>query len=213
MSTATAPSPLTESTFPPSSPSPFAMGEDHEFPDSPSRKIADLMTEITAVVKEALVPASPLPPALPGTAASPYRRCPCVGSLPGRVCSFCSGTKWTRLCPRCEGEGRIDLNVRKGAERSVPCGFCGTRGTLPASLAEIAEAIKAVEEFAASPDGQAIIVDDQEPEFRRAVRLPGIGVTATKRVGTLSARECERQRLAKRTAKRKREKAAAAKVA
>jgi hypothetical protein len=67
------------------------------------------------------------------------------------------------------------------------------------------------EAFAAGPEGQAMLVDDSTaaPEFRRAVRLPGIGVTATKRVGTLDARKRERKRLAKRTAKRKKEKAAA----
>jgi pyruvate/2-oxoglutarate dehydrogenase complex dihydrolipoamide acyltransferase (E2) component len=158
---------------------------------------------------------SPLPPpAFPGTPLSPYRHCPCVGSLPGRVCPFCSGTKWTRLCPWCEGEGRITLNVRRGAERTQPCGFCATRGTLPASLADVAEATRAAEEFAAGPGGQAAAAaDDAGPEFRRAVRLPGIGVTATKRTGTLAARQNERDRLARRTKKRKKEKAAAGKAA
>jgi len=131
--------------------------------------------------------------------------------MPGRVCTFCYGTKWTKLCPKCEGEGRIDLIVRQGAERSQPCGFCGGKGILPASQREIDEATRLAEEFAAGPDGQATVIAVEVPEFRRAVKLPGIGVTATKRVGTLAARKRERERLAKRTAERKREKAAAGK--
>jgi hypothetical protein len=207
MSTALAPSPSLESA----SSSPFALTDDHEFPESPGKKLNDTLTGILVDVKTALVPAVP-PPALPGTPASPYRHCPCLGALPGRVCSFCHGTKWTKLCPRCEGDGRIDLNIRKGAERSQPCGFCGGRGIRAASLTEVEEATKAAEEFAAGPDGQAAIIDDSTaaPEFHRAVKLPGIGVTATKRVGTLAARQRERTRLEKRKKKRKTGKAAGA---
>ena len=204
--------------------SPFALRDDHEFPTSPTRTVDQLIDDHqdAAMVRQfadgkmkaalaALTAAPLLPPALPGTPASPFRHCSCVGSLPGRVCFFCHGTKWTRLCPRCEGEGRVDLNVRRGAERSQPCGFCGGKGILPANLSEIEEATRLAEAFAAGPEGQAMLVDDSTaaPEFRRAVRLPGIGVTATKRVGTLDARKRERKRLAKRTAKRKKEKAAA----
>jgi hypothetical protein len=186
--------------------SPFALTDEHEFPTSDQRLIKEqanqLATRLDAVAIAISLPTAP--PAFPGTPLSPYRHCPCVGSLPGRVCPFCSGTKWTRLCPRCKGEGRITLNVRRGAERTQPCGFCATRGTLPASLADVAEATRVAEEFAA---------DDAGPEFRRAVRLPGIGVTATKRTRTLAARQNERERLSRRTKKRKKEKAAAGKAA
>ena len=211
MTASPAPSPSLESS---PAPSPFAMGEDHEFPDDPRKKLNDQLTELTAVTKAVLTPAAPPPPALPGTPLSPYRRCPCVGALPGRVCIFCSGTKWTRICPRCQGEGRRELNIRRGAERSEPCGFCGQKGILPASQQEIDEATRLAEKFAAGPEGRTLVVDDStaEPEFRRAVRLPGIGVTATKRIGTLDARKRERERLAKRTKKRKKEKKTAAKA-
>lgn len=179
--------------------SPFALTDSHEFPTfSSSVKSASIAPpprpDPVAVAVE--------PPALPGTPASPYRRCPCLGVMPGRVCTFCYGTKWMKICSRCEGEGRIQLNVRKGAERSQPCGHCGGKGTLPANQKEIAEATLLAEEWAAGQDGQAVSIAEESPEFRRAVKLPGIGVTSTKRGGTLAARRRDRQRNENRKQKR-----------
>jgi hypothetical protein len=196
--------------------SPFALTDAHEFPTADQRAIAKHVEEVvaraTVSLPAALADAPSVPPPLPGTALSPYRHCPCLAVLPGRVCTFCFGTRWTRLCPKCEGEGRIDLSVRKGAERSQPCGNCGGKGTLPANLKEVNEATRLAEEFAAGPAGQSVPSPTPEPvEFRRAVRLPGIGVTATKRGGTLASRKKEKARLAQRTADRKAKKTAAGK--
>ena len=195
-------------------PSAFALTDEHEFPTSPSPPPPVDLQHNRGILSTVPAPdnliAAPPPP--PGTPSSPYRRCPCLAVLPGRVCTFCYGTKWTKLCPKCSGEGRINLVVRKGAERSMPCGNCGGRGTLPANTAEITEAARLAEEFAAGPEGQAALaaaaVDDL-PDFRRAVRLPGIGVTATKRGGTLAAKRREQERYAKRRQARAKAKAKA----
>ena len=197
-----------------SSLSPFALSADHEFPDG-QRKLppqvdrVDLYSQhrdgTTTLIDSVPVPSSA--PPLPGTSLSPFRRCPCLGVLPGRVCTFCYGTKWTKLCPKCEGEGRIHLAVRQGAERSQPCGHCAGKGTLPANMREVSEATRLAEEF----DRTHIVLAVSEPEgFRRAVKLPGIGVTATKRVGTLAARRREKARNQKRKEKRASSKQSAA---
>lgn len=176
-------------------PSVFALSDDHEFPTSPTKPLpVDFINGQGTVSNLSFDGLIAVPPALPGTPLSPYRRCPCLAVLPGRVCTFCYGTHWTKLCQKCEGEGRIHLSVRKGAERSQPCGHCGGRGTLPANMREISEATRLAEEFAAGPAGRSLIVAVEAPEFRRAVKLPGIGVTATKRTGTISARKRERLR-------------------
>jgi hypothetical protein len=178
--------------------SPFGMTEDHEFGTHHS-------------VESHAEPDEPVPdaPAFPGSPDSIYRRCACLGVMPGRVCSFCYGTKWTKICSKCSGEGRVDLNIRKGAERSQPCGFCGGKGILPANQAEILRAIKEAEDYIAE-NGQTIIAVDA-PEYRRAVRLPGIGATPTKGLKpTLAGRRKEKTRLAKRTQLRKASKSAQA---
>lgn len=190
--------------------SPFALSDDHEFPTSPSLAKSATTTTATAFPSSPLAPSDPVatlvePPALPGTPLSSHRRCPCLAVLPGRVCTFCYGTHWTKFCSKCAGEGRIQLTVRQGAERSQPCGHCNGRGTLPANMKEIGEAIRLAEEFAASPEGHSLIIDDPAPaptEFRRAVKLPGIGVTAIKRGGTLAARRKDRLRNEQRKQKR-----------
>jgi hypothetical protein len=104
----------------------------------------------------------------------------------------------------------VNLVVRHGAERSQPCGNCMGKGILPANIKEVEEARKAAEDFAAGPEGLAMIVDDSAPGFHRSIRLPGIGVTATKRVGTLAARKREKNRNEDRKQKRKSEKSEAA---
>ena len=179
--------------------SPFMLTDEHEFPTSspPAKSIVATLPPPPDPVAAAIEP-----PALPGTPLSSYRRCPCLAVLPGRVCTFCYGTHWTKFCPRCQGEGRIDLSVRKGAERSQPCGHCGGRGTLPANPKEIVEATRLAEEWAAGQDSQSAAPADESPDFRRAVKLPGIGVTATKRGGTLAARRRDRERNEKRKQKR-----------
>ena len=106
----------------------------------------------------------------------------------------------------------MDLVVRHGAERSQPCGNCMGKGILPANIKEVEEARQAAEDFAAGPEGRAMVIDDSAPEFHRSIRLPGIGVTATKRVGTLAARKREKNRNEDRKQKRKSGKSEAATV-
>lgn len=198
----------------PASLSPFALTDAHEFPDG-QRKLPPQVDRVdiysqhrdgSTTLIDSIPVASSAPPPLPGTSLSPFRRCPCLGVLPGRVCSFCYGTKWTKLCQKCEGEGRIHLAVRQGAERSQPCGHCAGKGTLPANMREVSEATRLAEEF----DRTHVVIATPAPEFRRSVRLPGIGVTATKRVGTLVARKREKKRNAARKQARQSTKTAVA---
>jgi hypothetical protein len=188
--------------------SPFALRDDHEFPTGPTRIVQSDSGKVMVEFDNLPLPTLPPPPA-PGTPSSPYRRCPCLAVLPGRVCVFCYGTHWMKLCPKCDGEGRVQLNVRKGAERTQPCGHCAGRGTLPANMKEIGEATRLAEEWMAAnvANGQAEIIAVEAPEFHRAVKLPGIGVTSTKRGGTLVARRRDRERNEVRKQKRGKQKA------
>jgi hypothetical protein len=198
--------------------SPFMLTDDHEFPTVPSRPPEVDRVDIYSThpaSEPTLIGSVPIavPPPAPGTPSSPYRRCPCLAVLPGRVCVFCYGTHWMKLCPKCDGEGRVQLNVRKGAERTQPCGHCAGRGTLPANMKEIGEATRLAEEWAAAAvvtataNGQTETIMTEAPEFHRAVKLPGIGVTSTKRGGTLVARRRDRERNEVRKQKRGKQKA------
>jgi len=158
---------------------PFALTNEHEFPEQ-ARSATKSATTTTPTSSSSTPSSSPAPPALPGSPLSPYRRCPCLAVLPGRVCQFCFSSHWTKFCHRCEGSGRISLSVRQGAERSQPCGHCMGRGTLPAPPAEVERAEK--EALAAAADGgAATVIATAAPEYRRAVKLPGIGVTDHKK--------------------------------
>jgi len=89
----------------------------------------------------ALLPDSLVVPPAPGTEFSPFRRCACLGAMPGRACQFCSGTRWLKTCPTCAGAGKLAKPVRAGSEpRSERCGFCMGRGTVPANVAEVTAA-------------------------------------------------------------------------
>lgn len=167
---------------------PFALTSEHEFPDQQARTPPS--NGQTSPSNRAGSPSSPSsadvlppPPALPGTPASPFRRCPCLAVLPGRVCQFCFSSRWTKRCPKCDGEGRLRLSLRQGAERSQPCGNCMGRGTLPATPGEIKKAEEDALAAVAGADGQSVIIALPAPEYRRAVKLPGIGVTSHKKQG------------------------------
>lgn len=121
-------------------------------------------------------------PALPGTPASPFRRCPCIGVLPGRACPRCSNTHWVRLCPKCEGEGVIHINVRRGAvDRVDKCGFCMGVGSVRAGMDEVRAAEEAAREAMAQAaagvsQSEAVADTDSAPVvYRRHAKLPGMG--------------------------------------
>lgn len=179
---------------PPAPPvNPFALTEDREF-QQPSVDHVDIY-RVTGgghphpigSFKPGQVPLDTLPaavasistaPAIPGTPASPYRHCPCLGVMPGRTCPACLGSHWVKLCPKCEGTGRLDRAQRTGASRSEVCSGCMGRGEAPAAMAEV-RAIQAAAAMAAVPEPAENAGEDDV--FRRAVRLPGIGVTSRKR--------------------------------
>ncbi len=101
--------------------------------------------------------AASLPPApiQPGSPQSPYRRCSCLGVMPGRACTACNNTRWLKVCQACSGEGIITANNRLGSSpRRDRCGFCMGRGSTPATFAEVAAASLAWDEFCAA-GGQA----------------------------------------------------------
>lgn len=138
----------------------------------------------TSTVISLPAPSSTLPPsfpALPGSPSSPFRRCPCLGVLPGRACPRCGATHWVKLCPKCDGKGTISVTVRKGAvDRVDKCGFCMGAGSVPAQVQEVAEATAAAQAAMASlpptpqydpgegPD------EDAKPVIRRHPQLPGM---------------------------------------
>lgn len=99
-------------------------------------------------------------PALPGTPNSPFRRCPCIGVLPGRACPRCNSSHWVKLCGKCGGEGKIRLNVRKGAvDRVDRCGFCMGVGSVGAHLSDV-RAAEEEAKLAMAQQQQSAIVDD-----------------------------------------------------
>jgi hypothetical protein len=88
-------------------------------------------------------PLAPHPPA-PGTPESPFRKCDCIGTMPGRACIRCGGSRWTKACPQtaCGGRGTLSTPNRNasGPPRVERCGFCMGRGLVPARGAEVNEA-------------------------------------------------------------------------
>lgn len=219
--------------------SPFALQDDHEFPSQPSviTSIADKQAATLAQSQshsqlQSLATTNPAPSpvpapaaAFPGTPDSAYRHCACIAVLPGRVCPICQGSKWTRICPECEGEGRSQNKLMRGRlDRSQPCGFCGTKGLLPALPKEIQQAEQAAREAEAArmvqESEQAMALTSGEmdstlamtsssaastpssaPNLRRAVRLPGIGATDKKRHVKVLPSQRKKQAAERRAAK------------
>lgn len=122
-----------------------------------------------------------VPPA-PGTLNSKFRRCDCLGTLPGRACIRCSSTRWLKECPHCAGHGKISkiaatqLNFRG---RNEVCGYCLGKGTLPGNRVEIAAAQLAHEagqrEFDAAVTRQKLQgqLTTSRPPQHRGAQLPG----------------------------------------
>lgn len=82
-------------------------------------------------------PRTPQPEELNITPQLSYKRCLCLGVLPGRACPMCFGTKWLKKCHECNGAGVIFKNSRNGQEpRPERCGFCMAKGWLGAKPAD-----------------------------------------------------------------------------
>lgn len=180
--------------------SPFALSDDHEFkaaapPKPPTDAVETRVYRTSGSGKPTLigtfkpghpfidtVPAAPIP----GSPESPYRKCSCLAVMPGRTCMRCLGSKWVKPCPKCNGQARIDMGRRKGADRSAPCGFCMASGQVSANRTEIAKAIEAATAAARAP--VAPPAESSVPAFRRAARLPGIGSPEKKRKGKVGRR-------------------------
>lgn len=167
----------------------FALTDDHEFKvpelpkpepiEPPQARANHIPIEVYGPVQYADTTPRPPSSAPPGSPESPYRRCSCLAVMPGRVCMRCHGTKWLKSCPKCEGDGRVTLNKRKGAERSEPCGFCMGTGQIAASRSEIRTAeMLAAQATPIAPESPA---EPVQAPLRRAARLPAIGATEHKK--------------------------------
>ena len=125
----------------------------------------------------ALLPDSLVIPPAPGTEFSPFRRCACLGAMPGRACQFCSGTRWLKTCPTCSGAGKLLKQARQASQepRGERCGFCMGRGTVPANLAEVRQAQATYDSALASVEqgARAKLLEDQPGFVRtRGAKLP-----------------------------------------
>jgi hypothetical protein len=152
---------------------PFALTEDHEFKAPPEVDRVDVY-RTTGGGEPTLIASVPpngnpivdLIPALPGSPESDYRRCPCIGVMPGRACPRCNCSKWVKTCPKCNGEQFLKVQSRKGAHaRTERCGFCMGLGQVAARLDEVTKA----QEAAKAATGLSA---PAETALRREVRLP-----------------------------------------
>ena len=157
---------------------PFGLTEEHEFssPAPDPEPIAGIPAEIMGLqptvaetyggIERGSIPIPP--PAMPGTAESIFRHCPCIGVMPGRACPRCAGTKWVKTCPKCEGEMTRTIQIRRGAHaRTERCGFCMGLGQVPARLSEVREAEGAARAYVAP-------ATSAKPVYARGPQLPGV---------------------------------------
>lgn len=159
---------------------PFSLTEDHEFkaPEPPKIEVEVSLPNYSPVgtgIAAILESAKEQVPALPGTPESDYRKCPCIGVMPGRACPRCHNSKWVKTCPKCEGEMFISAKVRKGAHaRTERCGFCMGLGQVAARLDEVRTAEEAAKAYRASGGAGNGIVP-------RGPQLPGTRMSAAER--------------------------------
>jgi hypothetical protein len=114
---------------------------------TPTEVVDDAL--LLAAMATGSAPLTPHPPA-PGSPESPFRKCDCLGTMPGRACLRCGGSRWTKACPAkgCDGSGKITAQSRQasGPPRVERCGFCMGKGLVPARIGEISEATQLHEE-------------------------------------------------------------------
>lgn len=147
---------------------PFALSEDHEFaaleePES-NLHVASDAEPIPDDVFESSVLFDKIP-AHPGTPESDFRKCPCIGVMPGRACPRCNCSKWVKTCQKCNGAMFVGVQSRRGAHaRTERCGFCMGLGQVAARLEEVREAGEAAAAY--KPDVAPA------KTLERSVRLP-----------------------------------------
>lgn len=129
------------------------------------------------------------PPAMPGTPESDFRRCPCIGVMPGRACPRCNCSKWVKTCPKCHGEMNVKVHSRKGAHaRTERCGFCMGLGQVAARLSEVKAQEEAARAYTA-PVSQGTQV------YRRSPQLPGVrAATFAERAAKKATKRRRRQK-------------------
>ena len=156
--------------------SPFALTEDHEFSapqavaEQAQRDAVDAIpAEMFAVdLNKYTSPLVEKIPAHPGTPESDFRRCPCIGVMPGRACPRCNCSKWVKTCPKCEGKMFLQVHSRKGAHaRTERCGFCMGLGQVAARLDEVRAAEQVAKAYTA-PEAQV------RASVPRGPQLPGV---------------------------------------
>lgn len=121
-----------------------------------------------------LLAALPPAPIQPGSPSSPYRRCSCIGTPPGRSCPRCNGLRWTKLCGVCAGDGLVSAPTRAGAtfQRKDRCGYCMGRGSTPVKKQEIDLAEAAWAEFVADGGKPRHAFEDDRGRILRGAKLP-----------------------------------------
>jgi hypothetical protein len=159
-------------------PNPFTLDEDHEFktPEPIQTIIQSAVLVLPDGAEDILVSsvsAPTAPPTLPGTPESDYRRCPCIGVMPGRACPRCNCSKWVKTCPKCNGTQFLTVHSRKGAHaRTERCGFCMGLGQVAARVEEVREAERVAKAYTAP-------VSQERPVYERGAQLPGTRRTTT----------------------------------
>ena len=152
---------------------PFSLTDEYEFK---SHEV--VAAEQSPPIREVFPVEYPLTervPALPGTPESEFRKCPCIGVMPGRACPRCNCSKWVKTCPKCKGEMTRNAKVRNGGHaRTERCGFCMGIGQLPARLSEVRAAEEEARAYTPS-------VAQEEPIRRRGAQLPGTRMSSAER--------------------------------
>lgn len=116
-----------------------------------------------------------LPPApiQPGSPQSPYRRCSCIGVMPGRACTRCNNTRWLKVCKDCAGAGIKPAPNRLGSmPRRDRCGFCMGVGSTAATMQEIRDAQTAWDEYEAAGGKPVHAFADADGRIARGAKLP-----------------------------------------
>lgn len=161
-------------------PSPFALSPEAEV--APKQEVAPEVERVdvyriagngaatligTGEPGQSIMDITPVP-AMPGTPESDYRRCPCIGVMPGRACPRCNCSKWVKTCPKCHGEMVRTVSSRKGAHsRTERCGFCMGLGQVAARLEDVRAQEELAKAYTAPPaSGRQV--------YPRGPQLPGV---------------------------------------
>lgn len=187
--------PTIESLIPEESSNPFALTDDHEFKAAPELERVDVY-RVSGSGEPTLIASGPpsnqpivdIVPAQPGSPESDFRRCPCIGVMPGRACPRCNCSKWVKTCPKCQGSQFLTVQSRKGAHaRTERCGFCMGLGQVAARMEEVRAAQEAASAYMAP-------VVQERPYVPRSVRLPGVSNARPKTFAERAAAKAVKKR-------------------